>query len=119
MQHLRPRIGDVGNGERALITMCVCLSKAREIARQHGVAGVSPEVCKLVSLGLEAHMGDLLRRAFVLARQRADIGRRLPGMEVRSLPPDLTGNCLIVPSRWTRYLKSPMDVWTVKMKSPL
>jgi hypothetical protein len=61
--------------------VCVFI-KAREIARQHGVAGVSPEVCKLVSLGLEAHLGDLLRRAFVLARQRADIGRRLPGMEV-------------------------------------
>ena len=27
-------------------------------------------------------MGDLLRRAFVIARQRSDVGRRMPGMEV-------------------------------------
>lgn len=57
--------------------------QALEIAQQHGVAGVSPELCRFLSLGLEAHLGDLLRRAAVLARQRADVGRRLPGMEVR------------------------------------
>ena len=31
-------------------------------------------------------MGDLLRRAFVIARQRSDVGRRMPGMEVNALP---------------------------------
>ena len=37
-----------------------------------------------MSRALEAHMGDLLRRAYVIARQRADVGRRMPGMEVAS-----------------------------------
>lgn len=59
--------------------------QAREVAREHGLANVSPELCRVVSLGLEAHLGNLLRRAFVLARQRADVGRRLPGMEVGTL----------------------------------
>ncbi len=27
-------------------------------------------------------MGDLLRRAYVIARQRSDVGRRMPAMEV-------------------------------------
>lgn len=59
--------------------------QAREVAREHGLPNVSPELCRVMSLGLEAHLGNLLRRAFVLARQRADVGRRLPGMEVCSL----------------------------------
>ncbi len=31
-------------------------------------------------------MSELLRRAFVIARQRSDVGRRMPGMEVHMLP---------------------------------
>lgn len=62
------------------------MRQAMKIASQHGIARVSPQLGKLMSHALEAHLGDLLRRAFVMGRQRADVGRRLPGMEVMSRP---------------------------------
>lgn len=56
--------------------------QARSIAAHHGVPSISPNLHAYISRALEAHMGDLLRRAYVIARQRADVGRRMPGMEV-------------------------------------
>ena len=57
-------------------------SQARAVAGHHGISTVSPNVHAYLSRALEAHMGDLLRRAYVIARQRSDVGRRMPGMEV-------------------------------------
>ena len=59
-------------------------SQARSIAAHHGVPSISPNLHAYMSRALEAHMGDLLRRAYVIARQRADVGRRMPAMEVAS-----------------------------------
>ncbi len=56
--------------------------QARGVASHHGISTVSPNVHAYLSRALEAHMGDLLRRAYVIARQRSDVGRRMPGMEV-------------------------------------
>jgi hypothetical protein len=58
--------------------------QAKKIAGQHGISRVSPQLHRFMSHALESHLGDLIRRAHVMARQRADVGRRLPGMEVRT-----------------------------------
>ncbi|CAL5220372.1 g2375 [Coccomyxa viridis] len=55
--------------------------KAKAIATQHGIPTISPNLHAYMSRALEAHMGDLLRRAYVIARQRSDVGRRMPAME--------------------------------------
>ena len=56
--------------------------QAKAIATQHGIPTISPNLHAYMSRALEAHMGDLLRRAYVIARQRSDVGRRMPAMEV-------------------------------------
>ena len=62
--------------------------QAKGIASQHGIPTISPNLHAYMSRALEAHMGDLMRRAYVIARQRSDVGRRMPAMEVgqRTLP---------------------------------
>ena len=61
--------------------------QAKAIASQHGIPTISPSLHAYMSRALEAHMGDLLRRAYVIARQRSDVGRRMPAMEVgRAFP---------------------------------
>ena len=59
--------------------------QVQEVASRHGVLHMSPDLHAFFSTALEAHLGGLLRRAAVLSRQRADVGRRVPGMEV-SMP---------------------------------
>lgn len=59
--------------------------QAKGIASQHGIPTISPNLHAYMSRALEAHMGDLLRRAYVIARQRSDVGRRMPAMEVNPL----------------------------------
>ena len=53
-----------------------------EAAAQHGISSVAPELHAFLSTALDAHLSGLIRRAGVAARQRADVGRRVPGMEV-------------------------------------